>query len=108
MMSQFHCSCGFASDSADEFGDHARLVFARDDNIGIDGRAHTELAAAHGPGLRKHSCACGFQADDMPDFDDHLLIVFIPEDNTGNDGERHVPVNTSTPIRWHVRRAIDD
>jgi hypothetical protein len=83
-------------------------VFARDDNIGIDGRAHTELAAAHGPGLRKHSCACGFQADDMPDFDDHLLIVFIPEDNTGNDGERHVPVNTSTPIRWHVRRAIDD
>jgi hypothetical protein len=58
--------------------------------------------------LLRHSCACGFQTDDTPEFDDHLLIVFIPADSIGNDGERHVPVDTATPIRWHVRRTIDE
>jgi hypothetical protein len=107
-MSAFHCSCGFASDSADEFGDHARLAFARDDDIGTDGQAHAELAGERALGLPQYSCVCGFQTDDTAEFDDHLLIVFIPADSIGSDGERHVPVDTSTPIRWHVRRAVDD
>ena len=107
-MSALHCSCGFACDSPDEFGDHTRLVFARDDDIGTDGQAHAELAGEHSPSLLRHSCACGFQTDDTPEFDDHLLIVFIPADSIGNDGERHVPVDTATPIRWHVRRTIDE
>jgi hypothetical protein len=48
-MSALHCSCGFACDSPDEFGDHTRLVFARDDDIGTDGQAHAELAGEHFP-----------------------------------------------------------
>jgi hypothetical protein len=35
-------------------------------------------------------------------------MVFIPTDDIGTDGDKHVPVDTSTPIRWHVRKAIDD
>jgi hypothetical protein len=104
-MSVFHCSCGFAIDHAEEFADHFHQVFAPDDDIGTDGRTHYELTNAS---LPKPKCACGFQASDMSELDDHLLIVFIPQDSMGSDDERHLPVDTSTPIRWHVRRAIDD
>ena len=107
-MSLFHCSCGFASDDADEFGDHTRLAFARDDDIGTDGQAHADLAGNRAPGMPKHRCACGFQTGDTPEFDDHLLMAFIPPDNIGNDGDKHVPVDTSTPIRWYVRKTTSD
>ena len=107
-MSIFHCSCGFASDDADEFGDHARLVFARDDDIGTDGRVHVDLADPRVPGTPKHVCACGLRTDDTAEFDDHLLMTFIPPDNIGTDGDRHVPVDTAKPIRWYVKKASDD
>ena len=45
-MSVFHCSCGFAIDDPDEYGDHIRLAFARDDDIGTDGQG------PHGHGRR--------------------------------------------------------
>jgi transposase InsO family protein len=37
-VSRYHCSCGFAIDDPDEFGDHYRLAFAPDDDIGTDRR----------------------------------------------------------------------
>lgn len=104
-MSRFHCSCGFAIDQAEEFGDHLRQAFARGDDIGTDGRVHAELGDAR-PGTQV--CACGFAAVDRAELDDHLLIVFITDDSIGTDGERHVPADPSTPDRWYVRRAIDD
>ncbi|SRR5712691_2170936 len=107
-MSLLHCSCGFASDDADEFGDHTRLVFARDDDIGTDGQVHFDVADGRTPGGPRHTCACGFQTDDTPELDDHLLMAFIAPDNIGSDGEKHVPTDTATPIRWYVRKAIDD
>ena len=107
-MSLFHCSCGFARDDADELGDHTRLAFARDDDIGADGQAHADLADERAPSTPKHICACGFQTDDTPEFDDHLLIAFIPPDNIGSDGDKHVPADTATPIRWYVRKTVDE
>jgi hypothetical protein len=103
-MSRFHCSCGFAIDHADEFGDHMHQVFARDDDIGTDGHVHRELADTGSTG---HVCACGFVGE-RAEFDDHLFIVFIAPDGVGNDGERHVPVNLATPDRWYVRKGIDE
>ncbi len=104
-MSRFHCSCGFAIDQAEEFGDHLHQAFARDDDLGTDGRIHLELADTRSP---DHACACGFATTDLTDFDDHLLIVFITLDGIGigTDGERHVPVDPSTPDRWYVRKDI--
>ena len=107
-MSLFHCACGFASDDADEFGDHQRLAFARDDDIGTDGQAHADLADHRVPGAPRHACACGLQTDDTAEFDDHLLMAFIPPDNIGSDGDKHVPADPATPIRWYVRKATDD
>jgi hypothetical protein len=104
-VSLFHCSCGFAIDAADEYGDHLEAAFTRLDDIGIDGRVHLELA---GTESRRRMCACGFAADDILEFDDHLLMVFVTPDGIGTDGERHVPVNTSTPDRWYVRKADDE
>jgi hypothetical protein len=104
-VSAFHCSCGFAIDDADEFGDHIRLVFARDDDIGTDGQVHADLAGGPANG---HQCACGLTTTDLAEFDDHLLIVFVTLDGIGTDGERHVPVDTATPDRWHVRKFADD
>jgi hypothetical protein len=101
-MSRFHCSCGFAIDLTDEFGDHLRQVFARDDDIGTDGRAHHEMGDAD---PIKLVCACGFATSDTADFDDHLLMVFITSDGIGNDGVKHVPVDPSTPDRWYVRES---
>jgi hypothetical protein len=101
-MSQFHCSCGFAIDLADEFGDHLHQVFARDDDIGTDGRIHHELADEDSARL---TCACGFATGDRADFDDHLLIVFVTPDGIDNDGERHVPADLSTPDRWRVQES---
>jgi hypothetical protein len=103
-MSHFHCACGFAIDLSEEFGDHLHQVFARDDDIGTDGRVHCELANAD---AAKYVCACGFATTDRAEFDDHLLIVFITPDGIGTDGERHVPEDPSTPDRWHVRRSAD-
>jgi hypothetical protein len=100
MMSQFHCSCGFAIDAADEFGDHLRQVFARADDLGTDGQAHLEVADADPARL---VCACGLAATGTAELDDHLLMVFIGPDGMGIDGERHVPVDPSTPDRWYVR-----
>jgi hypothetical protein len=104
-MSLFHCSCGFAVDDADEFGDHIRLVFARDDDIGTDGQGHVDLL---GGAVGCHECACGLTTTDTPEFDDHLLIMFVTPDGIDIDGQRHVPVETSTPERWFVRKATDD
>ena len=99
-MSAYHCSCGFAIDDADEFGDHLREVFDRDDETGTDGRVHTEVTPE---GQRQPLvCACGFRADSGPELDDHLLLVRIPPDSTGRDGEKHVPVDPSTPVRWYI------
>jgi hypothetical protein len=99
-VSRFHCSCGFAIDLAEEFGDHLHQVFARDDDIGTDGKLHRELADTD---PASHVCACGFAANDLADFDDHLLLVFITPDGVGTDGERHVPEDPSSPDRWYVR-----
>jgi hypothetical protein len=99
-MSQFHCSCGFAIDLADEFADHMHQVFARDNDMGTDGRIHHELADEDSTRL---ACACGFATGDRADFDDHLLIVFITSDGIGNDGVKHVLIDPSTPDRWSVR-----
>jgi hypothetical protein len=104
-MSVFHCSCGFAIDDPDEYGDHIRLAFARDNDIGTDGQVHTDMA---GGSVGRHECACGFTIIDTPEFDDHLLIMFVTPDGFGADGQRHVPVDTSTPERWFVRKSVDE
>lgn len=104
-MSRFHCSCGFAIDLAEEFGDHLHQAFARDDDIGADGRVHRELADAD---PSDHVCACGYAATDPSEFDDHMLIAFVTPDGIGADGEKHVPVDPSTPDRWYVGRSVDD
>jgi hypothetical protein len=108
-VSRYRCSCGFAIDDPGEFGDHYRLAFAPDDDIGTDGRVHAELADDHAratgrypDAVPRHVCVCGFAADDTPQFDDHLLIAFITPDGTGIDGCRHAPVGPSTPDRWYV------
>ena len=97
-MSRYQCSCGFAIDDPAEFGDHYRLVFASDDDTGIDGRVHAELADDHARATRRypdtvprHVCACGFATDDTPEFDDHLLTAFITPDRIGTDGNEHLP-----------------
>jgi hypothetical protein len=91
-VSRFHCSCGFTIDDAEEFGDHLHQAFARDDDIGTDGRAQREHAE---PGQAKYTCACGFTTDEMTEFADHLLIMFITPDGIGTDGDRHIPVDPS-------------
>lgn len=102
-MSVYHCSCGFAINEADEFGDHLREVFARDDEADTDGRVHSEVTP---PGqVRPLVCTCGFRASSAPEFDDHILLVRIPPDNIGSDGGKHVPVDTSTPVRWYIPEA---
>lgn len=99
-MSTYHCSCGFAIDEADEFGDHLREVFDRDDETGTDGLVHVEVTPV---GQRQPlTCACGFPAGSGPELDDHLLLVRIPLDGIGRDGEKHVPVDPSTPRRWYI------
>lgn len=110
-MSHFHCSCGFAIDDPDEFGDHFRLSFAPGDDIGTDGHAHTELTdeyaratgryPASAP-LPRQVCSCGYATDDTAEFDDHMLMVFITPDGIGDDGEKHVPSDPSTPDRWYT------
>ena len=104
-MSRFHCSCGFAIDDAQSFGDHLGLVFDRDDDMGTDGSPHAEIIHESPPG---YLCACGFTSADTADFNDHLLIVVIPADDIGIDGDKHIPVDTSTPHNWYVRRAADE
>jgi hypothetical protein len=97
-VSAFHCQCGFAIDDADEFGDHFRAVFDREDDTGTDGRVHHETRPAD---AKPMVCACGYQAADAPEFDDHILLVLTPSDNRGNDAETHIPVDTSTPVRLY-------
>lgn len=99
-MSAFHCSCGFAINDADEFGDHLRDVFSRDDETGTDGRVHAEVT----PEGQRHPlvCACGFLTVGAPEFDDHILLATVPPDGVGRDGEKHVPVDPSTPDRWFI------
>ncbi len=92
-MSRFHCSCGFAIDQAEEFGDHMHQAFARDNDMGTDGHTHRELADAD---QARHVCACGFATSDMTEFDDHLLIVFMTPDAVGTDGVR-TPQQTLQP-----------
>jgi hypothetical protein len=108
-MSRYHCSCGFAIDVEDEFGDHLRMAFTSDDDIGTDNRIHAEMTdeSVRLTGdfpvdfpLPKHVCSCGFATDDTPEFDDHLLMAFIRPDSIGVDGEKHALVDTSTPDRW--------
>jgi hypothetical protein len=104
-MSRFHCSCGFAIDHPEELADHLHQAFGADNDIGIDGRTHFELADADPAKLK---CACGLTASDIADLDDHLLIVFITPDSIGTDGKTHALADPSTPDRWYVRRAIDE
>jgi hypothetical protein len=99
LMSQFHCSCGFAVDDAESLGDHFGIVFARDDDNGLDGLPHAEVDSA---GTTGHWCSCGFEAADVPELDDHLLMVVIPADGIDHDGVRHVLIDTATPLRWCV------
>jgi hypothetical protein len=105
IMSQFHCSCGFAIDDAESFADHLGWVFDPYDDIGTDGNAHAEVASGN---LSGHLCTCGFATVDTAEFNDHLLIVVIPPDAIGIDGDRHAPTETATPIKCYVRRAVDD
>ena len=104
-MSSFHCTCGFAIDLAEEFSDHMHQAFARDDDIGADGRPHHELADAAPSNL---VCACSYVATDTSEFDDHLLMAFVTPDGIGTDGEKHIPVDPSTPDHWYVGRSADD
>jgi hypothetical protein len=104
-MSCFHCSCGFAVDEAESFGDHLGWVFDRDDDMGTDGNRHAEIV---GRNLARHLCACGFASPDAQEFNDHLLLIVIAPDAIGLDGNRHVPVDTSTALSWYVRRSIDE
>jgi hypothetical protein len=104
-MSRFHCSCGFAIDDAESFGDHLGLVFDRYDDLGTDGSKHAELVHAGAPG---YLCACGFATADRADFNDHLLIVVIPPDAIGIDGDKHIPVDTATPLHLYARRPTDE
>jgi hypothetical protein len=98
-VSAFHCSCSFATDEAESFGDHLGLVFDRDDDIGTDGNRHAEIFHE---GLPGHLCVCGYASADPQEFNDHLLVIVLTADGIGIDGERHVPVDTATPHRWHV------
>lgn len=105
-MSVYHCSCGFAIDDADEFGDHLREVFDRPGDLGADGRVHAEVTGVTSGADRRqpwHVCACGFETGDTAEFDDHALLVLIPPDNTGTDGTKHIPVDPSTPDRWYIQ-----
>jgi hypothetical protein len=98
-VSALHCSCGYATDTANDFGDHLGFVFDPDDDIGTDGTAHAEIA--HG-GPPRHLCACGYGTQDTQDFNDHLLLAVLPPDAIGLDGARHVPVSTATPHHWYA------
>jgi hypothetical protein len=100
-VSAYHCSCGFAINDADEFGDHLREMFDRDDDIGTDGRVHAEVAGGDDR-QQRIVCACGFAAGDAAELDDHALLVLIPPDGIGNDEGKHVPVDPSTPDRWYI------
>jgi hypothetical protein len=104
-MSIFHCSCGFAADKAESFGDHLGWVFDRDDDIGTDGSPHAEIAGRKPSG---HLCSCGFTSPSAQEFNDHLLIMVITPDAIGLDGDRHVPVDTSTPLSWYVKPNIHE
>src|SRR5215469_13470392 len=105
-MSRYHCSCGFAIDAEDEFGDHLLMAFTPDDDIGTDSIMHAEMSdefirltgdiPASSP-LPRHVCSCGFTTNETPEFDDHLLVSFVTPDSIGVDGEKHVPVDPSTP-----------
>jgi hypothetical protein len=77
-VSRYHCSCGFAIDHPGEFGDHYRMAFAPEDDIGIDGSVHAELANDYVRATRRHPdavplprhvCACGYATGDTPDLD---------------------------------------
>jgi hypothetical protein len=104
-MSRFHCSCGFAVDEAESFGDHLGWVFDRYDDIGTDGNNHAEISDSN---ISGHACACGFVCPDAHEFNDHLLIMVITSDAVGLDGDRHVPVDTATSLSWYVIRDIDE
>lgn len=108
-MSRYHCSCGFAIDDAEEFGDHLRMAFTPEDDIGTDSRMHAEMADEYvrltgdypaDCAVPRHACSCGFATDNTPEFDDHLLLVFVTPDSVGVDGQKHAPVDPSTPDRW--------
>jgi hypothetical protein len=101
-MSLYHCSCGFAIDDADQYGDHLNLAFARSDDIGTDGLIHFESTAG------ERACACGVSVADPSELNDHLLMAFVTPDGVGGDGEKHVPTDLSTPERWYLKNATDE
>jgi hypothetical protein len=98
-MSLFHCLCGFANDDPDEFGDHFRLAFMRDDDTGTDGTDHAEITS---PGDPRNICSCGFASSDPRDLDDHFLLVFTPPDAIGTDGHKHIPADLASAERFRV------
>jgi hypothetical protein len=104
-VSAFHCSCGFAADTPDDFADHLSWIFAPDDDQGTDVTRHAEIA---GTTTRRHLCDCGYASDDPADFNDHLLLAVIPADAIGRDGQRHIPVNPATPHHWYARNPTAD
>jgi hypothetical protein len=100
-MSAYHCSCGFAINDADEFGDHLREMFDLDEGKGTDGLVHDEIVT--GPDRQRLIvCACGFEAASPAEFDDHVLRVLLPPDGIGRDGQKHAPVDPSTPDRYYI------
>jgi hypothetical protein len=104
-MSVFHCSCGFAADTSEDYADHLGLSFDPDDDIGTDGTAHAEIT--HG-GPPRYQCACGYGTQDTPDFNDHLLLAVLPADAIGLDGNKHIPVNPITPHHWYAHKPSSD
>lgn len=96
--SAYHCSCGFAVNDPDLFGDHLREVFERPDESGIDGRVHDELDLPADPERPLGViCSCGYVAADPAEFDDHALLMLLPPDAIGNDGDKHTLTDPSTP-----------
>jgi len=98
-MSLFQCLCGFAHDDPDEFGDHFRFAFMRDDDTGTDGLTHTEITT---PDDTSNVCSCGYATDEPRELDDHFLLVFTPLDAVGADGLRHVLADHASAERFRV------
>jgi hypothetical protein len=80
-MIAVQCLCGFKELEDERISDHLQQVFAPDDMIGNDGRAHEEG--------RRLSCFCGFTASTTEELDSHFSKVFTPNDAIGHDGKKH-------------------
>jgi hypothetical protein len=105
-MEPRQCSCGYAGQDT-EFAEHLGEVFIPADDIGIDGKAHAEMAAGRAPAAARHpgaprvpglTCLCGFFTEEPAALDDHLLAMFITPDQVGADGARHAEEGITDPL----------